>query len=143
MSKSNLHETDYLKLVYTNVAISNIGNVAGLQPSGVAGSLFIALYTADPGETDAGTEANYTSYARIGVVRSAVGWTVSGNNVTNAGVVTFPTSTGGSNTITHFGVRTAITGGDLIGSGALTSSLAVENTDTPKFNAGDITVTED
>lgn len=143
MSKSNLHETDYLKLVFQNIAIANIGNVAGLQPSGVAGSLYVALYTTDPTDADTGTEATYVSYARVAVVRSVAGWTVSGNEVTNAAAVTFPTSTGTNNTITHFGIRTAITGGDLIGSGALTSSLLVESTDIPKFVIGDISITED
>lgn len=143
MSKSNLHETDYLKLIYTNVNISNIGDATGIRSSSTTGSLFVALYTTDPTDADSGTEANYTSYARVAVVRSAAGWTVSGDAVTNAALITFPTSTGGSNTVTHFGIRTAITGGDLIGSGSLTSSLLIENTDTPKFNIGDITVTED
>ena len=143
MSKSNKHETDYLKLIFQNIAIANIGNASGIQPSSVAGSLYIALYTSDPTDADSGTEANYTSYTRQAVTRSSAGWTVSGNQALNNAVITFPTSTGGSNTITHFGIRTASTGGDLIGSGALSSSLAVVSGDTPKFEIGDITVTED
>lgn len=142
MSKSNLHETDYLKLVFQNIEISNIGDANGLQPSGTVGDLFVALYTADPGETDVGTEATYTSYARQSVVRSAAGWTVSGNSVTNAALITFPTSGGTDNTLTHFAVRTALTGGDLVGSGALDSSILIESGDTPKFNIGDINITE-
>ena len=143
MSKSNGHETAYLKLVFTNVAIANIGNAAGLQPSGVAGSLYVALYSTDPTDADSGTEIVYTSYARVAVARTVGGWTVSGNQVENAAVITFPTSTGGSDTATHFGIRTASSGGDLIGSGALNSSIAIASSDIPKFNAGDSTVTED
>lgn len=143
MSKSNTHETDYLKLIFQNIAIANIGDASGVQPSAAPGSLYVALYTTDPTEADTGTEANYTSYARVAVVRSAVGWTVSGNQVANAATITFPTSTGGSNTATHFAVRTAVSGGDLIGSGALTSSLLISSTDTPKFDLGDLTITED
>ena len=143
MSKSNTHETAYLKLVFQNIAIANIGDASGLQPSATAGSLYIALYTADPGETDAGTEATYTSYARQAVARSAAGFTLSGNVASNAALITFPTSTGVSNTITHFGVRTASSGGDLVGSDALGSSLTIDTTDTPKFQIGDITITED
>lgn len=143
MSKSNLHETDYLKLVFQNIAIANIGDASGLQPSAAAGSLYVALYTTDPTEADTGTEATYISYARVAVARSVAGWTVSGNTCTNAAAVTFPTSGGTDNTITHFGIRTASSGGDLIGSGALTSSLLVQATDIPKFVIGDISITED
>ena len=143
MSKSNLHETDYLKLVFQNIAISNIGDASGLQPSATPGNLYVALFTAAPGETDAGTEATYTNYARLAVVRSSAGWTVSGNSVTNAALITFPISGGTNNTIIHFAIRKALTGGDLIGSGALTSSILIESGDTPKFQIGNLTITED
>lgn len=143
MSKSNLQETGYLKLLFQNIALANIGDASGLQPSAAAGNLYVALYTTDPTDADTGTEATYTSYARVAVVRSVAGWTVSGNIASNAVSVTFPTSTGGTNTITHFGIRTASSGGDLVGSGALTSSLLVSNADTPKFEIGDLTITED
>lgn len=143
MSKSNTQETAYLKLIFQNIAMANIGDASGLQPSVTVGSLFVALYTTDPTDSDTGTEATYTSYARIGVVRSVAGFTVSGNAVTNAAVVTFPTSTGGSSTITHFAIRTAITGGDLVGSGLLSSPLSVTNGDTPKIEIGNLTITED
>ena len=123
--------------------MANIGDASGIQPSAVAGNLYIALYTTDPTDADSGTEATYTSYARQAVVRSAVGWTVSGNNVSNAGVITFPTSTGGSNTVTHFAVRTAVLGGDLVGSNVLGSSLVVTSAKTPKFTIANINVTED
>lgn len=143
MSKSNLHETAYLKLVFQNVAAANIGDASGLQPSATAGSLYVALYTTDPTDADTGTEATYISYARVAVARSVAGWTVTGNTAKNAVAITFPTSGGTDNTITHFGVRTAITGGDLVGSGALTSSLLIENTDIPKFIIDSIVITED
>ena len=143
MSKSNLHETAILKLVFQNIAHANIGDASGLQPSGAAGNLYIALFTASPTDTDTGTEANYTSYARVAIVRSAVGFTVSADTVTNAGITTFPTSTGGTNTITHFGYYTAITSGDLIRWGALTASKTINSADTPKFEIGNLIATED
>ena len=110
MSKSNLHETGYLKLVYQNIAHANIGNGAGLQPSGVAGSFFLALYTTDPTEADSGTEATYSGYARKAIARSAVGFDVAGNTVSNALAILFDEATAGSETITHWALRTAITG---------------------------------
>lgn len=142
MAKSNIQETGYLKLTYQNIALANIGDAGGLQPSAAPGNFYAALYTTDPTDADTGTEANYTSYARIAVVRSAVGWTVSGAVVSNAGIITFPTSTGGSNTITHVAVRTALVGGDIVHHGVLSSSLIVSSGNTPKFEIGDFTVTE-
>ena len=59
MSKTNLHETAYLELVYQNIDFANIGDVAGLQNSATTGSLFIALFTAAPGEAGGGTEATF------------------------------------------------------------------------------------
>ena len=143
MSKSNVQETAYLKLLYQNIAMANIGDAAGLQPSATAGNFYVALYTDDPTDADTGTEANYTSYARVAVPRSTSGWTVSGNVVSNATLITFPVSTGGANTLTHFGIHTASTGGDLIGSGALSSTIEVTSTKEPKIEAGALTHSED
>lgn len=143
MSKSNLHENAYLKLIFQNIAMGNIGDTNGIQPSATAGELFVALYTSDPTDSDSGTEANYTAYARVGVPRSVVGWSVVSNLVSNIGEVTFPVSLGTTNIVTHWGIKTALTGGDLIGSGALTGSVEIVSGDTPKFNPGVITITED
>lgn len=142
MSKSNTQETGYLKLLYQNIDLANIGDAGGLQNSATAGSFYIALYTDDPTDADTGTEATYTNYARVAVARSAVGWTVSGAVVSNAGIVTFPTSGGTNNTVTHFGVHTASSGGDLVHHGSLSVGLLVSSGDTPKFAIGDLTVTE-
>ncbi len=141
MGRSSLHRTAYLKLTFQNVNGSNIGDATGLRGSTVAGNFYIALYESDPTIADVGTESTYISYARRSIARSVVGFTVSDNTATNASIITFPIATGGSSTITHFGVRTALTGGDLIGSG-LVSSITISNTDTPKFEIGDLTITE-
>lgn len=146
MSLTNAAETDLLELIFNNTAWANIGDAGGLQPSAAAGSLYVSLHTGDPGETGTQTtsEATYTSYARVAVARSGAGWTVSGNNASNAAAVTFPAATGGSNTITHFGVGTDSSGaGNLLGSGALTSSLAVSSGITPSFAIGDLDVNAD
>lgn len=146
MSKTNSWETDVLSLLFTNTAASLIGNAGGLQPSSVAGSLFISLHTADPGEAGSQTtsESAYTSYARVGVVRSGSGWTVSGNQVQNAAAITFPACTGGTSTVTHFGVGTDSTGaGKLLYKGALTPSISVSSGITPQIPLNGLTVTED
>lgn len=146
MSKSDSWENALLLLLFNNTNAANIGDATGLRGATTAGSLFISLHTADPGETGTQTtsEATYTSYARVAIARSSGGWTITTNSNANAAAINFPACTGGSNTITHFGVGTATSGtGVLLYSGALTSSLAVSNGITPSFAIGAITITED
>lgn len=143
MSKSNLHETAYLKLVFQNEAMANIGDAAGIQPSAGAGSLYIALFSTDPTDSASGTEATYTGYERVEISRSSIGWTVTDNVAHNTSEALFPTSLGGSDTLTHFGIYTSLTGGDLIGSGALTGAIEVNPGDTPRFGPGTVAITED
>lgn len=139
MSLSNAAETALLTLIFNNTAWANIGDAGGLQPSATAGSFYVSLHTADPGEagTQSTSEATYTGYARVAVARSSAGFTVSGSNVSNAAAVTFGACTAGSNTITHFAIGTASTGtGNLVESGALSASLAVSAGITPSFAIG-------
>lgn len=146
MSKSNTTETNLLKHIFQNVAWANIGDASGLPASATAGSLFVSLHTADPGEAGDQTtsEATYTGYARVAVARSSGGWTEASGTITNAAAVTFALCTGGSNTITHFGVGRATSGaGELLYSGALSASLAVSNGITPSFAIGALSVSED
>jgi hypothetical protein len=146
MGKSNSMENGMLLLFFNNTDFANIGDAGGLQNSAVAGSLYVSLHTADPGEAGSQTtnEANYTSYARVAVARSGAGWTVATNTVTNTAAVTFPACTGGTNTITHFGIGTDLAGaGTLLYSGELTAPLAVSSGITPNFPTGDIDISEE
>jgi hypothetical protein len=143
MSATNAFETSLLDHIFTNANIANVGDATGLRGSSTAGSLYVSLHTADPGETGDQTtnEATYTSYARVAVARSGAGWTVSGNNASNAAAVTFPAATGGTNTITHFGIGTDSSGaGNLLFKGALSASLAVSSGITPSFAIGELDV---
>jgi len=146
MTKTNAWENDLLDLLFNNTDTGDIGDATGLQGSATAGSLYVSLHTGDPGEAgDQETnEAAYTSYARVAVARNSGGWTVASNLATNAAAITFPQCTGGSETITHFGVGTDSTGtGKLLYKGAFTASLAVSSGITPEIEAGDLDITED
>jgi hypothetical protein len=146
MSKSNAFENSLLQLLFNNVDIANIGDAAGLQNSAAAGSFYLALHTADPGEAGDQTtnECAYTSYARIAVARTVGGWTVATNTVTNAALAQFPECTGGSETITHVSIGVASAGASVIlYSGALTASRSVSSGIQPQFAATALTVTED
>lgn len=146
MSATNAFETALLSLVFENANAANIGDATGLRGSSTAGSLYISLHTADPGEAGSQTtsEAAYTSYARVAVARSTAGWTVTGNTVANDAAITFPACTGGSATCTYFGIGTDASGaGNLLMSGALGASIAVSNGITPAFAIGALTATAD
>lgn len=140
MSASNAFETALLNLIFKNLAIANIGDANGLQPSATAGVLYIGLHTADPGEAGAQntSEISYTGYARVGVIRGS-GFTVTNDTVTNAALTQFGLCTAGSGTATHFSIGTASSGaGVLLLSGALTAELEVSNGIQPQFPAGDL-----
>lgn len=146
MSKSNTWENELLLLVFNNTTAALIGDATGIVGSTVPGSLYVSLHTGDPGEagTQATNECAYTSYARVAVARSGVGWTVAGNAVTNAALVQFPQCTGGSETATYFAIGTASGGAvKYLYSGALSASLAISSGIQPQFAAGEIDGTED
>lgn len=144
MSASNSFETALLTLIFNNTNIANIGDATGLRGSSTAGSFYISLHTADPGEagTAVTSEATYTNYVRVAVARSAAGFTISGNSVSNAALVAFAACGVTGNTITHFGiVETSSGAGALHMSG--TASLVVSSGITPQFAIGALTATAD
>lgn len=149
MSLSNTSEGNVLALIFQNSNWANLGDATGLRGSTVAGSLYVSVHTADPGETGTQTtsEASYTGYARAAVARSGAGWTVSGTAPTqaaNAAAVSMGACTAGSETLTHFEVgRDAAGTGEAIFIGALTASLAVSAGITPSFAIGALVCTAD
>lgn len=146
MSKSNTYENDWLLLVFNNTAIADIGDVAGLRASTTAGSLWVALYTADPAEagTAITSETAYTGYARVAVARSGAGWVVTANSVSPAANVDFAECTavpGGA--ITHFGVVNSASGaGKLLYRGTMTPNITMAVGVIPRVKSTS-TITED
>jgi hypothetical protein len=146
VSASNAFENALLALYFNNTAHANIGDAAGLLPSATAGVYWVSLHTADPGEagTQATSEATYTSYARASIVRTVAGFSFSAGVASNLISIIFPTSTGGSNIITHFGLGSANAGaGNLFLSGVLTASATIVSGQAPFFAVSSLTVTCD
>jgi len=54
MSMTNAAEANLLNLLFLNLDWANIGDAAGLQNSATAGSFYVSLHTADPGEAGSG-----------------------------------------------------------------------------------------
>lgn len=98
-------------------------------------TVYVALYTADPGDADAGTEVSGGSYARQSVSFGAPADGVASNDAD----VTFPEATANWGTITHVGIRDALTGGNLLFHGALAADKTVNTGDQFIFPTGDLT----
>ena len=142
MSKSNAFENSLLKLIFNATAIANLADNAATSP---LTNLYVSLHTADPGEAgdQSTSEATYTGYARVAVLRTSGGWTVTNNSVSPVANIDFANCTGGTNTITYFGVGTASSGaGVLYYSGTVSPSISVSSGVTPRLTTAS-TITED
>lgn len=146
MSKSDTFENDILKLIFNNTDITNIGDAGGLRGSVTAGSLYWALFTADPGETGTAVtnETAYTGYARQGFTRNGTNFVVTGNSVSPGADVTFPEcSASPGAAITHAGiVNTASGAGKLLYKGPMSPNIAMAIGVSPIIKATS-TITED
>lgn len=100
-------------------------------------TVYVALYTTDPTDADTGTEVSGGSYARQSVTFGAPSNGVS----TNTASVTFPTATGNWGTITHIGLRDALTTGNLLYHTPLDASKTVNTSDVFTIATGNLSVT--
>jgi len=133
MSASNTTETDILVLIFNATAWANYADDAAASPQT---NVAVGLNTADPG--DAGSmstsESAYTSYARVSVARSALGWTVTAGSVSPVAAITFAAGTGGTGTVTYF--TTGKTGGGaavVLVRGTVTPNIVTGNGITPQL----------
>lgn len=108
---------------------------------------FVALYTDDPTDADAGTEVSGGAYARQQVNQdgaTAPFWAAVGTSgMENDSDVTFPQATASWGTVSHGALRDAVTAGNLLFHGTLSSAKPVGNGDTLRFAAGAIDVSFD
>ena len=102
-------------------------------------TVYVGLYTSDPGDDNSGTEVSGGSYARQ--VLSVT--TASGGIVTSSADVTFPQATGSWGTISHIGLLDALTSGNLLMHTPLTTSRAIETGDVLKISTGSLTASLD
>ncbi len=108
--------------IVTKLLNATLRNTAYSQPA----TVYLALYTANPTSADSGTEVSGGSYARQSVAFASP----SGGSTSNTGTLTFPQASGSWGTITHFGIRDALTTGNLMYFGALAVSKTVSSGDT-------------
>ncbi len=126
---SNYLENKILDHVLTATAYS--------QPS----TRYLALFTANTGlETNSPTsEISGGSYARQAVTFAAAS---SGSSATNA-TVTFPAASANWGTITHVAIMDAVSSGNVLFWGAVTTSKTIESGDTFQVTSGNLTISLD
>ena len=113
-------------------------------------NVYVALSAADPGETGGTVDEptiGVNAYARINIAVADL--TIAANNVSNTNAESFPESTGAwggspAPSFTHFALYDASTGGNFLGSAALTTPRTVDGTGiTLTFAIGELDITLD
>jgi len=106
-------------------------------------TIYVGLSTTDPTDDGSGlAEPSGNGYARVQT--SASDWnTASNGSLDNAGNITFAQATWSWGTITHFALFDAPTAGNLLAHGALSQSKAIGESDTARFEAGDLQISLD
>lgn len=122
--------SNYLENALINATLRN---TAYTSPT----TVYVGLYTSDPGDGNTGTEVSGGSYARVSVSFGAPSNGVS----TNSASVTFPTATGTWGTVTHIGILDALTTGNLLYHTALDSSKSIASGDVFTISTGNLSVT--
>jgi hypothetical protein len=106
-------------------------------------TIYVGLSTADPTDDDSGlVEPIGNGYTRVQT--SASDWNTASNGlVDNVSNITFAQSTGNWGTITHFALFDAATAGNMLAHGALSQSKSISESDTARFEAGDLAISLD
>ena len=114
-------------------------NTALTQPT----NLYVGLFTNDStnaaANLEAGTltdEVSGGAYARKTIAFDAA----SGGSASNTSTVTFDAATANWGTITHVAVMDAVSGGNVLFYGAVTTSKTIETGDTFQISSGNLTI---
>lgn len=105
-------------------------------------NIYVALYTTATTDAGGGTEVTGGSYSRQAVATGASsGWGApSGGSTSNTADITFTTATADWGTVTHVALLDAASSGNMLFHGALTASKTVNNGDTFKFLATNLSI---
>jgi hypothetical protein len=135
MGKSSSFANSFLLLIFNATTFANVAINATASP---ITNIYASLHTADvTGLTGDQTtsETTYTSYVRKDVIRTSSGWTVASNVVTPVVAITFANGTGGSGTVTHFGLGSLVSGaGVRFYGGTVTPNITVGNGIMPQLS---------
>ena len=112
---------------------ATLRNTAYTSPT----TVYLALYTSDPTDADTGTEVSGTSYARQSITFGSP----SNGASTNSAAIEFPQAGGSWGTITHIGIRDALTTGNLLYHSPLDASKTIATGDVFRVASGSLSVT--
>jgi hypothetical protein len=98
--------------------------------------VYLALYTNDPTDADTGTEVTGNGYVRQSITFGAPSNGVS----TNSAAIEFPQATGSFGTVTHVGIRDALTAGNLLYHTPLDASKTIATGDVFRVASGSLSV---
>ncbi len=130
-------KTNYLENALLNLVL---GGTSWTPPA----TVYVALYTASPGESGTGTEVSGGNYARVAVPNDTTNWpTTSSGQKSNAVDIVFPMATADWGTVVAWALCDAPTGGNVLIYGDVTPARPVVSGDIPRFRAGELIYTED
>ena len=139
---------DFLKLLFQNLAIANVGDASGIQPSAASGNLYLRLCTDAEIVDNAtlGTECTYTGYVAKGIAvpRTADDWSVDSGQVVNLNEIIFGACTAGDENIRYVEIwknNSDTTENYRVAWVKLEDDLIVTSGVTPKFSIGALTFT--
>lgn len=113
------------------------GKAAWAKPT-----IYVALYTAVPGEAGSGTEVSGGGYSRIATTPSD--WTTAANGqISNAVNFEWPIASANWGTVAGMALVDAETGGNVIMRGPAASSKLIESGDTFRILAGALVMSMD
>lgn len=118
--------SNWLSAAVLNAALRNI-------PFTPPATVYLALYTSDPTSADTGTEVIGGGYKRMAITFAAPSLEDGKQTVKNSVEVEFPIASADWGLVTHVGLRTAETGGNLMWSQAITNPRTIQSGDKPKF----------
>lgn len=126
MSMSNYLEEAILNAVFRNTPFTSPTTV------------HVALYTNDPTEADTGTEVTGGAYARRQVTFTAPTQVGGKATISNSAEIMFPEATANWGTVTHVGIRSAASGGNLLYYGPVSNARSILANDQLRFKVGEL-----
>lgn len=102
------------------------------------GTLYLALYTTDPTDADTGAEVTGGAYKRQPITFTAPSQQNDKATVSNAETITFDEATSNWGEVAYFGVRTALTGGNLLAYSAFNKPTKIVEQTKLSIEAGNI-----
>ena len=118
--------SNWLSAAFLNAALRN---TAFTPPTAV----YLALYTSDPTQADTGTEVSGGGYTRQAITFAAPSIVGGMQTVKNLADIEFPIATADWGLVTHIGLRTAATGGNLMWYASVPNPRTIQTGDKPKF----------